>query len=77
MSSRFQSFKRAIGLMPTFRRSRSDMIPNFIFAGVVGYATGNYIFKESVQEYWEEQNALQSESQPNNAQASSPESAAK
>ena len=29
------------------------------------------------KEYWEEQNALQSESQPNNAQASSPESAAK
>jgi len=53
------------------------MIPNFIFAGVVGYATGNYIFKESVQEYWEEQNALQSESHQNNAQASSPESAAK
>ena len=52
---------------PTFRRSRTAMLPNLVFAAIVGYGTGNYIFKENVKEYWEEQNALQQQATQNSA----------
>ena len=51
---------------PTFRRSQTEFLPNLIFAGIVGYATGNYIFKESVQDYWEEENSSSKAAQVNN-----------
>jgi len=55
-----ESFRRAIGLRPSFRRSSSSILTNIMLGSFVGVISGKYIFEEPIKEYWEdEQNRQQ------------------
>lgn len=48
-----ESFRRAIGLKPSFRRSGASRVGNILFGSVLGMISGKYIFEEPIKEYWE------------------------
>jgi len=75
--SRLETFRRAIGLKPTFRRSGSAHFVNLAVGAVVGMVSGNYLFKEPLKEYWEEQDSLKSSPAPNGGPTSVASSNAK
>lgn len=54
MDPRFSLFLRAIGLKPGFRRTGPSNLVNIAFAAGLGVISGNYIFKEPLEEYWAE-----------------------
>eukprot|EP00586_Coscinodiscus_wailesii_P003452 CAMPEP_0172485404 /NCGR_PEP_ID=MMETSP1066-20121228/13471_1 /TAXON_ID=671091 /ORGANISM="Coscinodiscus wailesii, Strain CCMP2513" /LENGTH=69 /DNA_ID=CAMNT_0013250679 /DNA_START=57 /DNA_END=266 /DNA_ORIENTATION=- len=66
----FDSFKRAVGLKPTLRRRGSPWF-NLMVGAVLGVVSGNYIFREPLELYWEEQRQLKASS---SSSSSSPRS---
>mmetsp|Transcript_24382 Transcript_24382/g.35814 ORF Transcript_24382/g.35814 Transcript_24382/m.35814 type:complete len:80 (+) Transcript_24382:136-375(+) len=60
MSSRIETIKRAIGLKPSFRRS-GGMSSTIIVGAVMGILSGNYIFKQHLDEYFAEEHRRSNE----------------
>ena len=54
MGPRFSLFLRALGLKPGFRRTGPSSLVNIAFAAGLGVISGQYIFKEPLEEYWAE-----------------------
>ena len=56
------------GCRGSFRRPRSSGMITNVFLGVaLGIGTGNYIFKDFLEEHWNEENALRQEQKTNSA----------
>ena len=63
MSMYWKSFLRAIGARQSFRRTGPSSILNLAVAAGIGIASGHYIFKAPLEEYWSEQNRAERERQ--------------
>ena len=77
-SPRWSMFLRAIGVKQGFRRTGAfgGMLSIAIAAGV-GVISGQYIFKEPLEEYWREQKALEQQNQRQATAASASNTAPK
>ena len=59
----WKSFLRAIGLRQSFRRTGPSSLLNIAVASAVGVVSGQYIFKEPLEQYWSEENRAAREAQ--------------
>ncbi|KAL7577291.1 hypothetical protein ACA910_002035 [Epithemia clementina (nom. ined.)] len=59
-------FLRAIGIKPGFRRTGSSSLINIAVAAGVGAASGYYIFKQPIEDFYAEHPELLQEQQPAN-----------
>uniref|UniRef100_A0A7R9VYS9 Uncharacterized protein n=1 Tax=Pseudictyota dubia TaxID=2749911 RepID=A0A7R9VYS9_9STRA len=55
------NLKRAVGLKATFRRTGASIWPNVLMGAFVGVISGQYMFKEPLEQYWAEQRRLEAE----------------
>ena len=72
MDPRFSLFLRAIGIKPGFRRTGPSSLINIAFAAGVGVISGQYIFKEPLEEYWAEVRAREAAERAANGGSSDP-----
>ena len=59
----WKSFLRAIGLRHSFRRTGASSLPNLAVAAALGVISGQYIFKQPLEEFWSEENRAVREEQ--------------
>jgi hypothetical protein len=68
---RFSMFLRAVGIKPGFRRTGPSTLLNIAFVSFVGVVSGQYIFKEPLEQYWAEQRQLEQQKQLQGVSAAS------
>jgi len=63
MGPRFDLFLIAIGLKPGFRRTGPSRLVNIAVASLIGVISGQYIWKEPLEQYWREKRLQEQQKQ--------------